>query len=183
MIGTKLAHFEITSHLGTGGMVKCSGHRLQAGTQRRHQALPEVFTNDAERSAVSSAKRVCWHLRIESFQHRQDLRSGESANRKFPRWNWCLGRSQRGSSVARFPWKRRWVLPPRLRKRWKRRRSMAQFASSVSATAANAFVNRAITLRSVNPRSSALSKSALLPRSLRFPGLRYLPLRRPLMNA
>src|ERR1041384_8360172 len=52
MIGSKLAHYEITSHLGTGGM----GEVYQAADSKlgRNVAiklLPEAFTHDAERSA------------------------------------------------------------------------------------------------------------------------------------
>jgi serine/threonine protein kinase len=52
MIGTKLAHYEITSHLGTGGM----GEVYQASDSRlgRYVAiklLPEAFTHDTERAS------------------------------------------------------------------------------------------------------------------------------------
>ena len=52
MIGTKLAHYEITSHLGTGGM----GEVYQAtdsklGRSVAIKLLPEAFTHDADRSA------------------------------------------------------------------------------------------------------------------------------------
>src|SRR5262245_4086701 len=52
MIGTKLAHYEITSHLGSGGM----GDVYQAtdsklGRNVAIKLLPEAFTHDAERSA------------------------------------------------------------------------------------------------------------------------------------
>src|SRR4249920_1263962 len=52
MIGTKLAHFTITAHLGSGGM----GDVYQAtdsklGRSVAIKLLPEAFTHDAERSA------------------------------------------------------------------------------------------------------------------------------------
>jgi aminoglycoside phosphotransferase (APT) family kinase protein len=52
MIGTKLAHYEITSHLGTGGM----GEVYQATDSRLGRSiaiklLPEAFTHDAERAS------------------------------------------------------------------------------------------------------------------------------------
>jgi serine/threonine protein kinase len=52
MIGTKLAHFEITSHLGTGGM----GEVYQAtdsklGRSVAIKLLPEAFTHDPDRAA------------------------------------------------------------------------------------------------------------------------------------
>src|SRR5437879_2558907 len=52
MIGSKLAHYEITSHLGSGGM----GEVYQATDSRLGRSvaiklLPEAFTHDAERSA------------------------------------------------------------------------------------------------------------------------------------
>src|SRR5580765_959635 len=52
MIGTKLAHYEITSHLGTGGM----GEVYQAtdsklGRSVAIKLLPEAFAQDDERAA------------------------------------------------------------------------------------------------------------------------------------
>jgi eukaryotic-like serine/threonine-protein kinase len=52
MIGTKLAHYEITSHLGSGGM----GDVYQATDSKLGRSvavkfLPEVFTHDNDRSA------------------------------------------------------------------------------------------------------------------------------------
>src|SRR5437773_195352 len=52
MIGTKLAHYEITSHLGTGGM----GEVYQAmdsklGRNVAIKLLPEAFTHNADRAA------------------------------------------------------------------------------------------------------------------------------------
>src|ERR1044071_6067391 len=52
MIGTKLAHFTVTSHLGTGGM----GEVYQAtdsklGRNVAIKLLPEAFTHDADRAA------------------------------------------------------------------------------------------------------------------------------------
>src|SRR5437762_8735276 len=51
MIGTKLAHYEITNHLGSGGM----GDVYQAtdtklGRSVAIKLLPESFTHDAERA-------------------------------------------------------------------------------------------------------------------------------------
>src|SRR5215471_3933086 len=52
MIGTKLGHYEITSHLGTGGM----GEVYQATDSKLVRSvaiklLPEAFTHDADRAA------------------------------------------------------------------------------------------------------------------------------------
>src|SRR6476659_6660802 len=52
MIGTKLAHYEITSHLGTGGM----GEVYQAtdsklGRSVAIKLLPEAFAHDSGRAA------------------------------------------------------------------------------------------------------------------------------------
>src|SRR6187431_234172 len=51
MIGSKLAHYEITGHLGTGGM----GEVYQAtdsklGRSVAIKLLPDAFTNDPERT-------------------------------------------------------------------------------------------------------------------------------------
>jgi serine/threonine protein kinase len=56
MIGTKLAHYEITSHLGTGGM----GEVYQAtdsklGRSVAIKVLPAAFTRDIERDPTGSA--------------------------------------------------------------------------------------------------------------------------------
>ena len=52
MIGTKLAHYEITSHIGSGGM----GDVYQAtdtklGRSVAIKFLPEAFSHDADRVA------------------------------------------------------------------------------------------------------------------------------------
>src|SRR2546425_11790499 len=52
MIGTKLAHYEITGHLGTGGM----GEVYQATDSKLSRSvaiklLPEAFTHDHDRAA------------------------------------------------------------------------------------------------------------------------------------
>jgi len=52
MIGTKLAHYEITSHLGTGGM----GEVYQAADSKLGRSvaiklLPEAFMYDADRAS------------------------------------------------------------------------------------------------------------------------------------
>src|SRR5499425_3185458 len=52
MIGTRIAHFEITAHLGSGGM----GEVYQAADTKLNRSvaikfLPEEFTHDAERVA------------------------------------------------------------------------------------------------------------------------------------
>ena len=50
MIGTKLAHYEITSHLGTGGMGEVyQGHDTKLGRNVAIKVLPEVFAGDADR--------------------------------------------------------------------------------------------------------------------------------------
>src|SRR5262245_25983856 len=55
MIGTKLAHYEITAHLGSGGM----GEVFQAtdtklGCSVAIKFLPEAFSHDTERVARTS---------------------------------------------------------------------------------------------------------------------------------
>jgi eukaryotic-like serine/threonine-protein kinase len=60
MIGTKLAHYEITSHIGSSGM----GDVYQAtdtklGRSVAIKLLPGAFTHDADRAAQSNEKRGC----------------------------------------------------------------------------------------------------------------------------
>jgi len=52
MIGTRLAHYEITRHLGTGGMGEVYQARdSKLGREVAIKLLPEVFTNDIDRAA------------------------------------------------------------------------------------------------------------------------------------
>ena len=48
MIGTRLAHYEITS-IGRAGWVSLSGDRPEAETQRGHRSSPAPFADAAER--------------------------------------------------------------------------------------------------------------------------------------
>jgi non-specific serine/threonine protein kinase len=63
MIGTKLAHDEITAHLGSGGV----GEVFQATDTRLGRSvaikfLPEAFSHDKDRAA-----RFQWEARILAF--------------------------------------------------------------------------------------------------------------------
>src|SRR5215467_13393131 len=52
MIGTKLAHYEITSHLGTGGMGEVyQANDSKLGRRVAIKLLPEAFTHDTERAS------------------------------------------------------------------------------------------------------------------------------------
>src|SRR5213595_2842912 len=52
MIGTKLAHFEITSHLGTGGMGEVyEATDSKLGRSVAIKLLPEALRTDADRAA------------------------------------------------------------------------------------------------------------------------------------
>ena len=52
MTGRKLAHYEITSHLGTGGMGEVyEASDAKLGRKVAIKLLPEVFTHDADRAA------------------------------------------------------------------------------------------------------------------------------------
>jgi eukaryotic-like serine/threonine-protein kinase len=52
MIGTKLAHYEITSHLGTGGMGEVyEATDSKLGRSVAIKLLPETFASDADRAA------------------------------------------------------------------------------------------------------------------------------------
>ena len=61
MIGTRLAHYEITSHLGSGGM----GDVYQAtdsklGRSVAIKLLPEAFSHDRNAWFDSNVKLACW---------------------------------------------------------------------------------------------------------------------------
>src|ERR1044071_7756691 len=52
MIGTKLAHFTITSHLGSGGMGEVyQATDFKLGRSVAIKLLPETFTHDVDRAA------------------------------------------------------------------------------------------------------------------------------------
>src|SRR6516165_9913790 len=52
MIGTRLAHYEITAHLGSGGMGKVyQATDLKLGRSVALKFLPEAFVQDIERAA------------------------------------------------------------------------------------------------------------------------------------
>ncbi|HEY2381546.1 MAG TPA: protein kinase [Terriglobia bacterium] len=52
MVGTKLAHYEITGHLGTGGMGEVyQATDMKLGRSVAIKLLPEAFIHDAERAA------------------------------------------------------------------------------------------------------------------------------------
>src|SRR5678815_3741062 len=52
MIGSRLAHYEITHHLGTGGMGEVyEATDTKLGRSVAIKLLPEAFTHDAERVA------------------------------------------------------------------------------------------------------------------------------------
>jgi serine/threonine protein kinase len=77
MIGTKLAHYEITSHLGTGGM----GEVYQAADSKlgRNVAiklLPEAVTHDPDRAA---------RFEREARSRRDGLRKSLSQRERVPR--------------------------------------------------------------------------------------------------
>src|SRR2546430_15738454 len=83
MIGTKLAHYEITSHLGTGGM----GEVYQAtdsklGRSVAIKLLPEAFTHDADRAArFEREARVLASLNHPELAASPKVRSQSSATR------------------------------------------------------------------------------------------------------
>src|SRR5262252_2660075 len=83
MIGSKLAHYEITSHLGTGGM----GEVYQAtdgklGRSVAIKLLPEAFTHDTERIArFEREARVLASLNHTNIAGIYEV--GESGGRKF----------------------------------------------------------------------------------------------------
>src|SRR5262245_60051415 len=52
MIGTKLAHYEITSHIGSGGMGDVyQANDTKLGRSVAIKCLPEAFSHDTERVA------------------------------------------------------------------------------------------------------------------------------------
>lgn len=56
MIGSRLAHYEITTHLGSGGMGEVyQATDMKLGRSVAIKILPEAFARDAERAAEDSA--------------------------------------------------------------------------------------------------------------------------------
>ena len=88
MIGTKLAHYEITTHLGSGGM----GDVYQAtdtklGPSVAIKFLPEAFSHDSERIArfQRESRVLASHLTIFSaYPPASYKRPLPSENRYFP---------------------------------------------------------------------------------------------------
>jgi eukaryotic-like serine/threonine-protein kinase len=61
MIGTRLAHYEITSRLGSGGMGEVYRAKdTKLGREVAIKVLPEALASDADRWRVSRAKRRFW---------------------------------------------------------------------------------------------------------------------------
>src|ERR1700676_4811599 len=103
MIGTKLAHYQITAHLGSGGM----GDVYQAtdsklGRSVAIKLLPEAFTHDADRAArFEREARVLASLNHPTLRRFTALinREAESSSS----WSWCPGkRLPNGSSADRY---------------------------------------------------------------------------------
>jgi eukaryotic-like serine/threonine-protein kinase len=83
MIGTKLGHYEITSHLGSGGM----GEVYQAtdtklGRSVAIKFLPEAFSHDTERVArFQREARVVASLNHPNTSHRRRSTSYSTGSR------------------------------------------------------------------------------------------------------
>src|SRR4029434_3454594 len=96
MIGTKLAHYEVTSHLGTGGMgevYRATDSKL--GRSVAIKLLPEAFSRAPDRVrafSVTRRARARGALRaratgarvVESSQHRGDLRARRTRDEALP---------------------------------------------------------------------------------------------------
>ena len=103
MIGTKLAHYEITGHLGTGGMGKVyQAIDSKLGRSVAIKLVPEAFIHDNERVArFEREARVLASLNHPNIAAIYDV--DESGGRKFlvtelaPERRW-----QRGLVEARY---------------------------------------------------------------------------------
>jgi eukaryotic-like serine/threonine-protein kinase len=102
MIGTKLAHYQITSHLGTGGM----GEVYQATDSKLGRSvaikfLPEAFTHDAER--ITRFEREARVLAALNHPHIAAIYgSDESSGRKFLVMELAVGETL-AERIARGP--------------------------------------------------------------------------------
>jgi serine/threonine protein kinase len=128
MIGTKLAHYHITAHLGSGGM----GDVYQAtdsklGRSVAIKLLPEAFARDAERVArFEREARVLASLNHPNIAAIHGLE--ESGERKFlvmelvgeKRW-------PSASSEGRSRSMNRWGLRSKSAKRWRQRMKKESF--------------------------------------------------------
>ena len=100
MIGTKLAHYEITAHLGSGGM----GDVYQAtdtklGRSVAIKFLPEVFSHDSERAArLAGSPRAGI---AESLEHRRDLWRRRNRQPPLSCYGTGFGRNAGGPDQAR----------------------------------------------------------------------------------
>ena len=108
MIGTKLAHYEITSHLGTGGMgevYQASDSKL--GRNVAIKLLPEAFTHDHDRAArFEREARVLASLNHPNVAAIYGVE--ESGGRKFLVME-LVGGETLAERISRspIPWKRR----------------------------------------------------------------------------
>src|SRR5262245_61198542 len=83
MIGTKLAHYEINSHLGSGGMGDVYGATdSKLGRSVAVKFLPPAFTRRSRRSVRARSERS---RLVESPEHCGDLWIGRSERDEVPR--------------------------------------------------------------------------------------------------
>ena len=122
MIGTKLAHYEITSHLGSGGM----GDVYQAtdsklGRSVAVKLLPDAFARDADRlTRFEREARVLASLNHPNVAAIYGLEDADG--QKFLVMDWCPARRWPSESRGvRSRWTRRSPSQSRSPTRWRPR--------------------------------------------------------------
>ena len=92
MIGTKLAHYEITSHLGTGGMGEVyQASDAKLGRNVAIKFLPEAFTHDQDRAArFEREARVLASLNHPNIATLHGLKRATAS--ALWSWSWSRGR-------------------------------------------------------------------------------------------
>ncbi len=122
MIGTRLAHYEITSHLGTGGMGEVyQGTDTKLGRSVAIKFLPEGFSHDAER--VGRFQREARVLASLNHPNVAAIYGVEEINgRHFLVMELVPGETLKSAfAVARFRWRRHCSLRSRSPKGSRRR--------------------------------------------------------------
>jgi serine/threonine protein kinase len=126
MIGKKLAHYEITSHLGSGGMGEVyAAADSKLGRSVAIKCLPDAFNSGKERVArFQREARVLASLNLPILLRSTGLKKLEGATS----WSWNSFPVKRWPNelrVDQYRWMKLWVSLCRSPTRWRERMKRA----------------------------------------------------------